>query len=158
MKDNIEQEQDGRESGRKNKGFQGPITCGRQEGDCFLPHQLYIEKYQGGGYGPGQAPDQGADGEFAHGRLITYKMDQGDDGETELYAQDDLAQYQEIVGPGLSGNQDNGHGGQDGQQASEQSSQPGIDAYLKVSFHDDLPREGTGDRRALARGDQGDGE
>ena len=71
-------------------------------------------------------------------------MDQRDDRERKLQAQDDLAENQQVGGAtftvvsGADDSRDNGN------EAGDQAAQPGAEANIEEAFHDDLSRQGAG--------------
>ncbi len=64
-----------------------PRSCKKRRE--LFDHQFGVEPDQQRRTGPGQEFDDGPDGKIAHRFLIADKMDQGNDGKTQLYAKDD---------------------------------------------------------------------
>ncbi len=85
-------------------------------------------------------------------------MDQRNDGEGKLHAQDDLAQDQEAQAGLLARDPDGQRRGDDGQSASGQTAQPGAHADGQESFHHDLAGHGAGHGGRLAGAEQGNRE
>ena len=73
-------------------------------------------------------------------------MDQRDDSERKLHAEDHLAEKQKMIGAGVTGKV-NGQGrGDDGQAARDQPAQPRPHTEIKKALHHDLAGESAGER------------
>ena len=85
-------------------------------------------------------------------------MNQGNHGERQLKAEYDLAKDQKRGQLPFPGNADDENRGNNGDGAGDEAAQPGPQADIEKTFHDDLAGEGAGERGVLPGGEQGAGE
>src|SRR5690606_32690195 len=89
------------------------------------------------------------DVESVHFRFVTNKMNERDNGKSELQTEDNLTQDKQFSRDLFAedGNHDNGRN--DGDETCDDTAHPRLDSEIEITFHNDLPRECSGDGRAL---------
>src|SRR2546425_1221951 len=122
------------------------------------PEQLGVEEEDGRGDDPGDDSGQARVGEFAHLGAVACELDERDHGEGQLKAENHLTENEQRSHLIFAGNANDQYGGNDGKGAGNEPAEPGPEANVKETFHDDLAGEGARQRGVLAGGKQGAGE
>src|SRR6266704_1805423 len=122
------------------------------------PEQLGVEEEDGGSNNPGDDSGQARVGEFAHLGAVACELDERDHGEGQLKTENHLAEDEQRSHLIFAGNANDQYGGNDGKGAGNEPAEPGPEANVKETFHDDLASKRAGERGVLAGGKQGAGE
>ncbi len=77
------------------------------------------------------------------------------DCETQLHAEDDLAEDEQLGGPAAAVERGYDDRRDDGEEAGDEAADPAGQPDFEEAFHDDLAGEGAGDGRVLAGGEEG---
>src|SRR6266567_4856066 len=85
-------------------------------------------------------------------------LDERDHGEGQLKAENHLAEDEQRSHLIFAGNANDQYGGNDGKGAGNEPAEPGPEANVKETFHDDLSCKRAGEGGVLAGGKQGAGE
>src|SRR6266567_4211323 len=85
-------------------------------------------------------------------------LDERDHGEGQLKAENHLAEDEQRSHLIFAGNANDQYGGNDGKGAGNEPAEPGPEANVKETFHDDLASKRAGEGGVLAGGKQGAGE
>ena len=122
------------------------------------PEEFAVEEKDGGGNTPGG--DDGGAGvdEFAHLGAFAGELNERNHGEGQLKTEYDLAENQKRGELPFPGDADDENRGNNSNGASDQAAQPGLQADIEETFHDDLAGEGAGERRVLPGSEQGTSE
>src|SRR6266568_1651628 len=120
--------------------------------------QLGVEEEDGGSNNPGDDSGQARVGEFAHLGAVACELDERDHGEGQLKAENHLAEDEQRSHLIFAGNANDQYGGNDGKGAGNEPAEPGPEANVKETFHDDLAGEGARQRGVLPGGKQGAGK
>ena len=102
--------------------------------------------------------DKARIGEFAHLSAVAGELDERNDGERQLKAQNHLAENDKRSDFAFPGDANHENRGNDGDEPRDQAAEPGLKADIEKTFHDDLSGEGAGQRGVLAGGEQRAGE
>src|SRR6266700_4253537 len=122
------------------------------------PEQLGVEEEDGRGDDPGDDSGQARVGEFAHPIAVPCELDQRDNREGQLKTENHLTKNEQRSHLIFAGNANDQYGGNDGKGAGNEPAEPGPEANVKETFHDDLASEGARQRGVLPGGKQGAGE
>src|SRR5207247_167976 len=112
----------------------------------------------GRGDDPGDDSGQARVGEFAHPIAVPCELDQRDNREGQLKTENHLTENEQRSHLIFAGNANNQYGGKDGKGAGNEPAEPGPEANVKETFHDDLACKRAGEGGVLAGGKQGAGE
>ncbi len=93
-----------------------------------------------------------------HFLFVAGKQYQRNNGKTELQRQNHLAENQQLADAMFAVPVRHDDGRHDRHRAGQQSPHPGAQAKMQETFHHDLTGHRAGERRVLARGQQGQGK
>ena len=122
------------------------------------PEEFAVEEEDGRGDEPGD--DGGGAGvyEITHLGALAGELHQRNHGEWQLKTENHLAEDQKRGELPFPGNRDDEDGGENGDRAGDQAAQPGLQADIEKTFHDDLAGKRAGERGVLPGGEQGASE
>src|ERR1035438_4096473 len=103
-----------------------------------IGQQPDVERQDQHGRGPREPLHPEFVGECAHAAAVAGEMNQGNDGERQLHAQNHLAEDEQLVGALVARNVNDEGGGNDGDRARDEAAQPRAHADVQEAFHHDL--------------------
>ena len=143
-----------------------PLTCRQPKeaverfadrlGGKGVKEQLHVERYDDGCCCPPEDLDPSRIDELSHFGLLSGKSHQRPDRETELHTQDNLTRHQQVRRLAFAVESDDADSRNNRDPAGNQSPHPRSNSKVQKTFHDNLAGERAGERRVLARRQQGE--